>query len=197
MKFGGGSVPVWAIISNQGFVCWDFYKGRLNTDQYITLLDQHLVPAIKKYWPQGGEGLLTFMQDNASSHTSAAAQEYVDDLEGNYHDHFNILLWPSNSPDLNPIENVWSRLKEHLSTYEVPDSIDDLRDLLLQEIPKFNVSNRDYFTKLYRSMPGRVAKVIKAKGDAAADKNFGDSVNAELSPLKVLFVWKFEWYPFV
>ena len=65
VKFGGGSAPIWAVISNQGFVVWDFYEGRLTADEYIQLLKERLEPAIEKYWPEGGEGLLTFMHNNA------------------------------------------------------------------------------------------------------------------------------------
>ena len=96
VKFGGGSAPIWAVISNQGFVVWDFYEGRLTADEYIHLLKERLEPAIEKYWPEGGEGLLTFMHDNAPAHTAAITFDYLDELESVFN--LNILPWTSNSP---------------------------------------------------------------------------------------------------
>ena len=33
---------------------------------------------------------------------------------------FKVLSWPPNSPDLNPMEHVWSQLKRQLNHYETP-----------------------------------------------------------------------------
>jgi hypothetical protein len=63
--------------------------------------------------------------------------------------------WPGKSRDLNPIENLWSILKQK------PTSSDKLQALIMQELAAIS---QDVAQKLIDSMPGRIAKVLKKKG---------------------------------
>ena len=52
------------------------------------------------------------MQDNAPTHRTKITQAYLQD------NRIELLQWPSVSPDMNTIENVWSLMKRNLKTRE-------------------------------------------------------------------------------
>lgn len=49
------------------------------------------------------------MQDGAPCHTEKDVKQWLPDCEGNFFDD-----WPGNSPNLNPIENLWALIKREL-----------------------------------------------------------------------------------
>ena len=47
---------------------------------------------------------------------------------------FKVLEWPSQSPDLNPIENLWSTLKANLKKRKrIPRTLDEVWAYVLEE----------------------------------------------------------------
>src|SRR5690606_41827936 len=74
----------------------------------------------------------------------------------------DVLPWPAQSADLNPIEHVWSYLKVQIGARERrPSSIHELWKVVLEEWEKVPL---DFIRKLIGPMPRRVAAVLKAKG---------------------------------
>ncbi|KAF4646999.1 hypothetical protein FOL46_004823, partial [Perkinsus olseni] len=95
-SFGGGSLMVWGAIVGGRKLCFTTVEGRLNSVRYQEMLEQALLPVIE----QG----MVFQQDNASCHASRSTKAWLLDRE------VQTCTWPSLSPDLNPIENVWGQL---------------------------------------------------------------------------------------
>ena len=74
-----------------------------------------------------------------------------------------IMDWPSNSPDLNPIENLWLWMKKQLVNRPTPSSL----AILKQEITKLwcKRTSVEYCRALVKSMPKRMQQVIDCQGE--------------------------------
>jgi len=72
------------------------------------------------------------------------------------------LEWPSISPDLNPIENVWDELDRRVRSRRVQPRTCDKLWAALEEV--WNSLDMDYIRALYTSMPCRVTACLRNKG---------------------------------
>jgi len=154
VKFGGGSVMVWGCMlwDGPGYACR--IDGRMDGDLYTKILEEDLQASLGYYGISAGD--VIFQQDNDSKHTCKKAQIWFED-----HD-FNVLLWPAQSPDLNPIEHLWDYLKRKLGEYEVASS--GMLELWKRVEEEWNKIDAEVCHNLIESMPRRVAAVLKAKG---------------------------------
>ncbi|KAI7959561.1 hypothetical protein MJO28_003352, partial [Puccinia striiformis f. sp. tritici] len=69
--------------------------------------------------------------------------------------------WPSQSPDLNPIENVWKVLKTNVQNFYHPRSVDEMHEALRQAWDDFPSSS---LIHIIDAMPSRMQAVIEAEG---------------------------------
>ena len=99
-------VHVWAGISIKGATDVCIFEGIMAAPLYIRILELTLLPFIQQKFPPPNTH--RYMQDNDPKHTSRAAQ-YFYSTSG-----INWWRTPAESPDLNPIENLWHELKEYI-----------------------------------------------------------------------------------
>ena len=72
-----------------------------------------------------------------------------------------MIPWPGNSPDLNPIENAWSHIKNKLQDMEIT-SIPTLKEAIQEVWAELDV---EYWANLVESMPRRMELVVAGEGE--------------------------------
>jgi hypothetical protein len=154
VKFGGGSLMMWGCMlwDGCGYACK--IDGKMDAELYCNILDEQLMDSLDYYGKE--EEDIIFQQDNDPKHTSKMAKNWFQN-----HD-MEVMEWPAQSPDLNPIEHLWSHLKRKLGEYEeAPGGILELWERVDKE---WNKIREEVCQNLIESMARRVKAVIKAKG---------------------------------
>ncbi len=145
------SVMIWAAMSSAGVVPLCFLKSTVNAAIYQEILEHFMLPSADKLY---GNADFIFQQDLAPAHTAKGTKSW-------FNDHgVTVLDWPANSPDLNPVENLWGIVKRKMRDTR-PNNADELKATVKEtwaSIPPQQCH------KLITSMPRRIEAVIKAKG---------------------------------
>jgi transposase len=111
---------------------------------------------------------IIFQQDNDPKHRANINMEYLDKKIQHANDKgfkLEVLDWPSQSPDLNPIEHIWKYIKGRLGDKaEYPRKAkngDELFARIEHEWKNVPQSVRD---NLVKSMQERCRAVVRARG---------------------------------
>lgn len=147
-------VHVWAGISRQGATEVCIFEGIMAAPLYCEIIKETLLPFIQKTFPHPASH--RFMQDNDPKHTSRLARDFFGRSRINW--------WrtPPESPDMNPIENLWHELKEYMRREVKPTTKQELVDginLFWSTVDMHKCCR--YINHLKKVIP----KVIEVKGE--------------------------------
>ncbi len=125
---------LWGCFSAAGTGRLVALEGKMNAAKYRDILDENLL--------QSAQNLrlgrrFTFQQDNDPKHTAKITKEWL------HNNSVTVLEWPSQSPDLNPIEHLWRDLKMAVHQ-RLPSNLTELERICKEEwqrIPNPGVKN--------------------------------------------------------
>ena len=144
---GGGGIMVWGGFSSLGKTKLAFVEVSMDSSVYIDTLTSHFIPFA---WKNHGANFI-FQQDNASCHRSRKTMGWLRDMD------IEVMEWPALSPDLNPVENLWSIVSERVySLGKQYSSTSALRNAVLEA---WDGIPQETLTSLIRSLPKRCEEV--------------------------------------
>lgn len=154
VKYGGVSVMVWGAIWYGGRSRLVFCEGKINAEKYIDILKQGLLPIFQ------GNNLnrkdYVLMEDGAPCHRAQKTTAWKSQKG------LTILPWPGQSPDMNPIENVWHILQMNIAKRPVkPSNKKELETILVEEWVNLQQEQIDI---LIDSMKSRIKTLFENKG---------------------------------
>ena len=166
-KGGGLFQMIWGCFAGTKLGPIVFLDGTINADVYIAMLQNNLLPFIDAVIADGATDVV-FQQDNATPHIAKRTHAW---FENTMQEHgFTLMKWPPNSPDMNPIENLWAIVKLHLhrrfpDTKHLHGSPEMIKTILKQRLMEVWWDIREeVLNRLIESMPCRVQALLEAKG---------------------------------
>ncbi len=141
---------IWAAMSSAGVGPLCFLKSTVNAAIDQDILEHFMLPSADKLY---GDADFIFQQDLAPAHTAKGTKSW-------FNDHgVTVLDWPANTPDLNPIENLWGIVKRKMIDTR-PNNADDLKAAIKATWASIKPEKCH---RLIASMPRRIDAVIHAK----------------------------------
>ena len=144
---------LWGCFAAGGTGALHKIDGIMREENDVDTLKQHLKTSVRKLklgckW--------VFQMDNYPKHTSKVVAKWLKDNK------VKVLEWPSQSPDLNPIEHLWEELKKRVRARR-PTNQTQLHLLYQEEWAKIHPT---YCGKLVEGYLKRLTQVKQFKGNA-------------------------------
>lgn len=152
VKHGGGSVMVWGCVSGNGVGPIHRINGIMDRFVYKDILQTIMLPHAEEEMPLSW----IYQQDNDPKHTAKCVKEWF------VANKIEVLQWPAQSPDLNPIENLWEIVDRKIER----ENCKNKDSLFVQVERAWESISIDVLNNLIESMPRRCAAVLKNKGFA-------------------------------
>lgn len=150
IKHGGGSVLVWGGFSWYGVGPITRIEGIMDQLAYKNILMNIMLPYAEEDMPLKWK----LVQDNDPKHTAKSVKKWISDNK------IEVVPWPAQSPDLNPIENLWHDVDKRIDRSNATNM-----NILWTEIQKAWYSiPLERCQSLIQSMHRRFTAVVKNKG---------------------------------
>ena len=161
-----GMIPEWTTAGTSGHKS-EFVNKKGQPSKNVTSHEYGVVVA-KHFLPLCSEKMLkcrargwVLQQDNDPTHKAALPASDVWNAAPN-HPRVELLMnWPPNSPDLSPIENVWSIVKREV----LAKGCTNLAGFRQEVVNALQGLKQETIDNLYASMPGRIAACLANGGD--------------------------------
>ena len=144
---------LWGCFAVGGTVALHKIDGIMRMEDYVDILKQHLKTSVSRL-KLGRKWV--FQMDNDPKHTSKVVAKWLKDNK------VNVLEWPTQSPDLNSIENLLAELKKCVRARK-PTNLTQLHQLCQEEWAKIHPT---YCAKLVEGYPKCLTKVKQFNGNA-------------------------------
>ena len=166
VKHGGGSVMFWGCFG--GGKVGDLKKvdGIMDKDKYHQILVHHAIPSGNRIF----KGKWIFMHDNDPKHTSNKVKAYLEGKASQKQSRVQLMDWPSQSPDLNPLELLWEHCDREVKKRK-PTNLAAL-EATVREVWSSLQSGK--MNQLVARMPALCAATLKANGGYFIEKNVGN-----------------------
>ena len=151
VKFNGGNIMIWGCFSAKGPGRLHCLKDIMDGQMYRRILGRNILPSVRAMGLSPG---WIFQHDNDPKHTAKKTKAY---LAGKG---FRVLPWPSQSPDLNPIENLWRVLKTRVA-HRQAKNLTELQKICTEEWGKIPPA---VCAKLVSGYRRRLTAVIAQRG---------------------------------
>ena len=152
VQAGGGGITVWGAFHAGGKSDLIVLDGNLDQQQFIRILENTMLPFATAAFGAN----FVYLDDNDPAHRARTVTAFLQDQDVEH------LPWPACSPDMNPIENLWSEVTRRSNQLaHQPTNVNELRQAVMDawaDIPL------NLLRTLSESMPRRVAALRAAAG---------------------------------
>lgn len=151
----GGSILCYMALSKDGIIVSKKIDGIINSTKYIHIIQDVVLPILRAKYKDN----FILQQDNASPHTSKATKKFLIDSN------IQMLNWPSRSPDMSLIENIFKSLKDLVYGTEDFLTKDDLWNEIKKCVDYINENKKDMIKDLYGGISDRFLNVVFNQGN--------------------------------